>query len=579
MVALEAPADVSEDTAESVAAPAPAPTQPPAPKVPFYKREISFGGSRSSAASTATSAGAARRQKALVGVKIGASGISAARVVQNGGRAELLELVREPLTRGVVVAGEVRDVPALATALANMFALHRLPKKAVRLGISNNRIGVRIIEVSGVMEPRQLENAIRFRAQEVLPIALEDAVLDYQQLSESVNADGELVRRVLLVVAYRDLIDRYVIAFKEAGVRLVGIDLEAFGLLRALTPGAIGVRSDAAHVVVSIGHERSTFAVSDGNVCEFTRVLEWGGSTLDVAIARQLNLAPSEAEPVKHAIALDGSELVLPPNVTQEQVNLAADIVRRQLQTFARELVSSLQYYQNQSNSLGIGDIVITGGTSLLPGLAGELQRLIGVSVRVGDPFERVRVARGVVAGRTSARSRPQSDWQSRSRGRPMRAINLLPKDAERARRTTPDPALLTGIIGVAVVILALGWMFLSASRTVQDKQGQRDDLASKLAEINRLNPPPKFLAIQTAMAPLQAPRVSAATSALSFRIPWDDILGQIAQALPSGVKLTTLNATSPISPNPTFVRRLRLEPQTTFSSAAGPMRRSRSRC
>jgi len=79
--------------------------------------------------------------------------------------------------------------------------------------------------------------------------------------------------------------------------------------------------------------------------------------------------------------------------VTAEQVALGADIVRRQLQTFARELVSSLQYYQNQPGSLGIGDIVITGGTSLLPGLAGELQRLIGVSVRVGDPFERVRAS------------------------------------------------------------------------------------------------------------------------------------------------------------------------------------------
>jgi type IV pilus assembly protein PilM len=271
-----------------------------------------------------------------------------------------------------------------------------LPKKAVRLGVSNNRIGVRIIEVSGVMDPRQLENAIRFRAQEVLPIALEDAVLDYQQLSESVNADGELVRRVLLVVAYRDLIDRYVVAFKEAGVRLVGIDLEAFGLLRALITAGSEARSDAAHVVVSIGHERSTFAVSDGHICEFTRVLEWGGSTLDVAIARQLNLAPSEAEPIKHSLSLDGSEQPLQTGVTQEQVATAADIVRRQLQTFARELVSSLQYYQNQPDSLGIGDIVITGGTSLLPGLAVELQRLIGVSVRVGDPFERVKPARGV---------------------------------------------------------------------------------------------------------------------------------------------------------------------------------------
>jgi type IV pilus assembly protein PilM len=387
-----AAAPVAEGASAAVVAPA-APVVTPA-KVPFYKRELSLG---HKAASASAPKGSALRQKALVGVKIGASGISAARVVRNGSKLELLDLVHEPLQRGVVVAGEVRDPSILAATLAHLFNSHNLPKKAVRLGISNNRIGVRIIEVSGVMDARQLENAIRFRAQEVLPIALEDAVLDFQQLDESVNADGELVRRILLVVAYRDLIDRYVVAFKEAGVRLVGIDLEAFGLLRALIPESLGERSDAAHVVVSIGHERSTFAVSDGHICEFTRVLDWGGSTLDVAIARQLNLAPSEAEPVKHSLALDGSERPPLPGVTEEQISAAADIVRRQLQTFARELVSSLQYYQNQPDSLGIGDIVITGGTSLLPGLAMELQRLIGVSVRVGDPFERVKPSKGVV--------------------------------------------------------------------------------------------------------------------------------------------------------------------------------------
>jgi Tfp pilus assembly PilM family ATPase len=68
------------------------------------------------------------------------------------------------------------------------------------------------------------------------------------------------------------------------------------------------------------------------------------------------------------------------------------DAVRKQVQAFARELVSSLQFYQNQPGSLGIGEIVITGGTASLDGLADELQRLIGVRVRVGDPAQRVNV-------------------------------------------------------------------------------------------------------------------------------------------------------------------------------------------
>ena len=69
------------------------------------------------------------------------------------------------------------------------------------------------------------------------------------------------------------------------------------------------------------------------------------------------------------------------------------------MQSFARELVSSLQFYQNQPGSLGIGEIVLTGGTAHLPGLAEELERLIGVRVRIGDPLARLKVAKRFAAG------------------------------------------------------------------------------------------------------------------------------------------------------------------------------------
>ena len=221
-------------------------------------------------------------------------------------------------------------------------------------------------------------------------------MLDYHVLGERVGEDGTTIVRVLLVVAYRELIDRYVSACKKAGIKLVGIDLEAFALLRAMAEPRGGDEgpADAAVVVVAIGRDRSTFAVSDGRVCEFTRVLDWGGGTLDVAIARELDLAPSEAEPVKREISLITENV--PEGLTAEQAQAAREGVRRQLQTFARELVSSLQFYQNQPGSLGIGEIVITGGTAHLGGLAEELQKLIGVRVTVGDPLTRVRLGKKV---------------------------------------------------------------------------------------------------------------------------------------------------------------------------------------
>jgi type IV pilus assembly protein PilM len=338
-------------------------------------------------------AGRPKRAKKLVGLKIGGSQLAAARVVNNGS-PELVQVARENLDHGLVVGGELREPERLAEELRAFFRKHKLPRQGVRLGIANNRIGVRIFEIAGIDDPKQLENAIRFRAQEVLPIPIEEAVLDYQVLGDRVDEEGNKVRRILLVVAYRELIDRYVSACKKAGLRLTGIDLEAFALLRALAMPKEdeAAPADAAMVVVAIGHDRSTFAVSDGRVCEFTRVLDWGGGTLDVAIARELDAAPSEAEPYKRDLSLAVDNV--PEGLTPEQATAAREAVRRQLQGFARELVSSLQFYQNQPGSLGIGEIVITGGTAHLQGLADELQKLIGVRVTVGDPLGRVKLGK-----------------------------------------------------------------------------------------------------------------------------------------------------------------------------------------
>ena len=122
-------------------------------------------------------------------------------------------------------------------------------------------------------------------------------------------------------------------------------------------------------------------------------MLEWGGWALNVAIARALDTSPSEAEPIKRALSFAGSTAV-PEGFNEEQLATAREAARRQLQTFARELVSSLQFYQNQPGSLSIGEIVLTGGTAHLPGLGAELERLIGVPVRVADPLTRLKVSK-----------------------------------------------------------------------------------------------------------------------------------------------------------------------------------------
>jgi type IV pilus assembly protein PilM len=333
----------------------------------------------------------------IVGLKIGATAVTAAQVENNGGK-RVVRLARQALAPGVVDSGEVRDPIALGHALAELFRAHQLPRRGVRLGIANSRIGVRVIEVAGVEDERQLENAIAFRAHEMLSVPQEEAVLDYHVLSSQTNGDGATARKILLVVAYRDSVDRYLDAAEVAGIEVSGIDLEAFALLRAVAaPGSPvdeGVSATAV-TAVNVGHERTVLAISNGEVCEFARVLQWGGSALGQAIARALKVSSAEGESLKRGLSLEhgdeGAEGLSAADAAE-----AVEAVRYELSTLVRELLSSLRFYQSQPDSLAIGEILLTGGTSAIPGLAAELERELGIGVRVCDPLARVQLAEGV---------------------------------------------------------------------------------------------------------------------------------------------------------------------------------------
>ncbi|HLX21423.1 MAG TPA: type IV pilus assembly protein PilM [Gaiellaceae bacterium] len=346
----------------------------PQPGKPMLKRDVRFSLPKLSAGS--------RAGTKLVGLRIGSSQLAAA-VVSNNGSAEVQKLARASLAPGVVSAGEVRDPEALGQALKRFFVAYGLPRRNIRLGVATNRIGVRVIEVPAVDDPKLLGNAIRFKAQEVLPFPLTEAVLDHVILGETVDTEDGPLQRVLVVFAQRELVDAYIDACKRAGLKLTGIDFDAFALLRALadqhpTPGA----NHSALVAVSIGHDRTIFAVSDGTTCEFARVLDWGGANIDRAIASALGISPEAAAQVKESLAAE-----------DEATEPARQALHGELQVLARELLSSLQFYQSRPGSLDLSEVLLTGGVSQLAGIDDELRRQLGVPVRIGDPLHAVKEA------------------------------------------------------------------------------------------------------------------------------------------------------------------------------------------
>jgi type IV pilus assembly protein PilM len=204
-----------------------------------------------------------------------------------------------PLASDTVREGEVVDEGALSEVLRELFADSRLSKR-VRVGVANQRTVLRTLELPPVTDRKELDAAVRFQAQDQVPMPLNNAVLDFHPLG-IVDTPAGPRQRVVLVAAQRDMVERLLTAVRRAGLRPEGVDLSAFALIRSL------YRSDEEHAgrVLYLNVDGLTnLAIAEGTVCRFTRVVGSGLEGMAGELAERRSIALTEARALLFAIDL-----------------------------------------------------------------------------------------------------------------------------------------------------------------------------------------------------------------------------------------------------------------------------------
>ena len=157
-------------------------------------------------------------QAAIVGLDLDPGHIAAAEVTANGS-VSLKRGAVAPLRPGILRDGEVADVPALAEALKTFFADNELSTR-VRLGIANQRIVVRTLDLPVLEDEKALAAAVKVQAPDHIPMPMDEAVLDWQSLGSVTNAAGQERTRVVVVAVRREMVERAAAALEGAGLKL-----------------------------------------------------------------------------------------------------------------------------------------------------------------------------------------------------------------------------------------------------------------------------------------------------------------------------------------------------------------------
>src|SRR3954465_11662618 len=130
-----------------------------------------------------------------------------------------------------------------------------------------------------------------------------------------------------------------------------------------------------------------------------------------------------------------------------------------------------------------------------------------------------------------------------------MRAVNLLPKEIQRASAQKPVGPVLIG----AVALLLCGAVLYKSRADNDAKIAQREADIAAIVKVPAKHLP-NVTEGQRAAAAQEAPRITAIDSALKTRVPWDNVLRQISLVVPDDVTLQTLTLTAPLGGDATAV-------------------------
>ncbi|GAB3598974.1 pilus assembly protein PilM [Kineococcus gypseus] len=318
--------------------------------------------------------------RTAIGLDIGTSGVRAAELSYGRGGVTLEKFGQVALPEGAVRDGEVVDRAAVVDALKTLWKASGFKGKKVALGVANQRVVVRQVDLPW-MPLAELKASLPLQVQDYLPLPVDECLIDFHVTEEVVDGETRLLRG-LLVAAAREMVSANVAAVEAAGLRATGVDLTSFAVLRSVGKPFGDVATEA---LVDIGARISNLVIHSGGQPRFVRVLLSGGQDVTDAIAERLGLSAPLAESVKRGSLEDLSE---------QDRSLADSAVDLMLEVFVDDIRSSMDYYAASHPAFPVERIVLSGGGSLLHGVAERLEAVTRKPVVPADPTAGLHVGR-----------------------------------------------------------------------------------------------------------------------------------------------------------------------------------------
>lgn len=325
-----------------------------------------------------------RKSAQVLGLDISSTTVKLLELSHTGERYRVESYAVSSLPVDAVIEKNVNDVEGVANAIRNVVTQSKTKLKVAAAAVAGSSVITKTIDMPSGLNEDDMETQLTLEADQYIPYPLEEVAIDFEVQGQSPEAEDQV--EVLLAACRRETIDARVEAIEGAELQVKIMDVEAYAMERAfaLIQNQLDIEDDNTVAVVDIGATMTTLSVLTNGQTIYTREQLFGGRQLTVEIMRRYGLPLEEA-------GLAKKQGGLPDDYEPEVLEPFKDAV-------VQQVARSLQFFFSSSQYNDVDYIVLAGGVASMGGLDALVQKKLGTTCTVANPFSGMAVSSNVNA-------------------------------------------------------------------------------------------------------------------------------------------------------------------------------------
>lgn len=327
-----------------------------------------------------------KKSKPLVGLDIGSSAVKAVELSKSKKRYQLTGFAFEALGPDSVVDGAIMDAPVVAGAIKKILTAGKFKPMGVATGISGHSVIVKRVVVPAAT-PDEVETSIQMDIEQYIPFEIAEVNMDYQVIGPGTTTTEEAGMDVVLVAAKKDKIQNHTNVISLSGRSPEVVDIDAFALQNTFEAN-YETDPNATIALLNIGASLMNINITKGGTPLFVRDVSVGGNQYTDILQKELQLNFQEAEDLKLGKTGGGE----------------AEMVQPLLESITDMLIMEVQktfdFFRETYPNETITQVLISGGTSHMLGLAERIQETFGFPTEVLNPFKSITLGPKVDAAK-----------------------------------------------------------------------------------------------------------------------------------------------------------------------------------